>query len=102
MRTVNVRSGHSVVMRLHRKLPPPDFHMAPDPKHAPVALQVGANPGIDREFFRAWAEQNEALVAQLGITSEDEEPAADAAQQEEDENGPRHQAHELPPASQHD
>lgn len=88
-KTVNVNCPVSlgIIMRLYRKLPPPDFHMAPDPAHEAVTLRAGTNAGVDKAFFVAWADQNPDLVTRLGITSEDEEEAASAAQQEDDEHG---------------
>lgn len=91
-KVVTVYSRMAITLRLFRRLPGPDIHMAPDPGHEPVVLGVGENPGVDADFFAAWLKQNQKLdlVASGSIHAGEprEEEAADAAQ-------PRRSDHDM-------
>lgn len=81
-RTVNVRSGSAVILRLYRESLMEGMPMMPDPDHEPVQLRAGTNAGVDTEFFAAWVKQNESLAKSLGITAEDENEPESAKRKE--------------------
>ena len=99
-KTVNVRNdlGRPIMLHLHQTVAddgggrPFEGRVLSDPNGLmpdAVQLRVGHNPGIDKEFFAKWAEQNPGL-APLFISQDEPEP--ESAQREENDDGSRRDA----------
>lgn len=87
-KTVHVRNvtGRSLMLHLHETIPddgggrPFLGRSLPDA----VSLRGGANPGIDKEFFDKWREQNKGTTLKDLLFAEDEDNPESAKREEHD------------------
>lgn len=88
-KTVHIRNatGRALMLHLHETIPddgggrPFQGRSLPDA----VSLRAGANPGIDKEFFAKWSEQNKGSGLKDLLTAEDEDDNPESAKREEHE-----------------
>lgn len=81
--TVHIRNtaGRALMLHLHETIPddgggrPFQGRSLPDA----VSLKAGANPGIDKEFFDKWREQNKGSGLKDLLTAEDENGNTESA-----------------------
>lgn len=87
-KTVHVRNvtGRLLMLHLHETIPDDGGGRSFQGRSLPNAVQLksGANPGIDKEFFDKWREQNKGTTLKDLLFVEDEDNPESAEREEHD------------------